>query len=224
VDDELTEWLDSIKGILEALNQAVLISDDIGRVLYVNVVFEEMTGFRGEETVGHLISEYFTDPCDDALIQKIRVKTRKSGRSREEFYLPTKNGESLPTVLSVRSIEHPDGRRFAISTFTDISEQKAAEQKLCAANIRLAERQREIESDLALAARVQFSLEPKSLVWGAMRVDTFYHPARTIGGDFGLISPLEDQHLSVLVCDVSGHGISSALVANRIYSERQAAG
>jgi sigma-B regulation protein RsbU (phosphoserine phosphatase) len=216
---ELTEWLDNIAGILESLNQAVLISDDNDCVLYVNVVFEEMTGFGREEVVGHHIRDFYREPGDYGVILEIREKTRKAGRSREEFYLPTKDGGRLPTVLSIRSIEHPDDRRLAIATFTDISDQKAAEERLCAANILLAEHQKEIESDLALAARVQFSLEPKSLAWGAMRVDTFYHPARTIGGDFGLISPLEDRHLSVLVCDVSGHGISSALLANRIYSE-----
>ena len=34
-----------------------------------------------------------------------------------------------------------------------------------------------------------------------------------------LLLPHGDELLSVLVCDVSGHGIGSALVANRIYSE-----
>src|SRR5208282_4074763 len=77
----------------------------------------------------------------------------------------------------------------------------------------------EIEEDLALAARVQQSLAPKSLVWGNVHVETYYHPVRTIGGDFGLVSPMGDDRLNLLVCDVSGHGIGSALVANRIYSE-----
>jgi serine phosphatase RsbU (regulator of sigma subunit) len=52
-----------------------------------------------------------------------------------------------------------------------------------------------------------------------VRVDTFYHPVCTIGGDFALVSPSQEDHLNLLVCDVSGHGISSALVANRIYTE-----
>jgi sigma-B regulation protein RsbU (phosphoserine phosphatase) len=43
----------------------------------------------------------------------------------------------------------------------------------------------------------------------------------SIGGDYGLANPGDDS-LDVLVCDVSGHGISSALVANRIYSETMA--
>lgn len=69
-----------------------------------------------------------------------------------------------------------------------------------------------------LAARVQQSLSPGSLAWRSARVETFCEPVRAIGGDFGLVAP-NDDYLNLLVCDVSGHGISSALVANRIYAE-----
>ena len=170
------------------------------------------------DIVGRDPAELYS-PEDYLVLQELRRKTRQMGRSRDEFYLPTKGGGRLPIVASVRSIEDPDGRLFAIAAFVDISEQKAAEQDLRTANTQLEKRQKEIEEDLALAARVQQSLAPKPMVWGGMRVDTFYHPVRTIGGDFGLVSPLDEDHLNVLVGDVSGHGISSALIANRIYSE-----
>jgi phosphoserine phosphatase RsbU/P len=82
-------------------------------------------------------------------------------------------------------------------------------------------RQRQIEEELLLAERVQQSLAPKSLRWGGISVETYYQPVWSIGGDYGLVTPREDC-LDVVVCDVSGHGISSALVANRIYSETMA--
>jgi phosphoserine phosphatase RsbU/P len=50
-------------------------------------------------------------------------------------------------------------------------------------------------------------------------VDSFYHPVHSIGGDFALVNSQDEEHVSLVVCDVSGHGIGSALVANRIYSE-----
>jgi serine phosphatase RsbU (regulator of sigma subunit) len=53
----------------------------------------------------------------------------------------------------------------------------------------------------------------------AVSIETYYNPARTIGGDFGVVFPHTDEALSILMCDVSGHGIGSALMANRIYSE-----
>ena len=68
-------------------------------------------------------------------------------------------------------------------------------------------------------SRRAFSRVLRRSLWSGAAYETFYHPVHTIGGDFGLVSPLDEDHLNVLVCDVSGHGITSALVANRIYSE-----
>jgi len=92
-------------------------------------------------------------------------------------------------------------------------------QQLRESNALLKKRQTEIDAQLSLAARVQQSLAPRSLVWNDVSVETHYSPAHTIGGDFGIVFPHNDEVLTILMCDVSGHGIGSALMANRIYSE-----
>jgi sigma-B regulation protein RsbU (phosphoserine phosphatase) len=219
LESEKPEWLEQMEAILETLNEGVLIADDCDKVIFVNSVFEEMTGISADEIVGRDAVHDYYSPEDYAIIQERRTKTRQTGRSREEFFLPRKDGTRVPVIMNARVLEDPDGREFAIVTFTDITEQKTAEAQLRAANTQLEDRHKEIEEDLVLAARVQQSLAPKSVIWGAIQVEAFYHPVRTIGGDFGLVSPLDEQHLNLLVCDVSGHGIGSALVANRIYSE-----
>ena len=219
MDHEKPDWLAPMEAIFETLNEGVLVSDDCDKVLFVNSVFEEMTGYSRDDIVGRDAVHDYYGPEDFAIIQELRNKTRQTGRSRDDFFLPRKDGTRLPVIISARSLEDPEGREFAIVTFTDISEQKEAEADLRSANLRLNDRQKEIEEDLTLAARVQQSLAPKSIVWGTIQVEAFYLPVRTIGGDFGLVSPLDEQYLNLLVCDVSGHGIGSALVANRIYSE-----
>ncbi len=216
---EQPDWLEQMAGILETLNEGVLIVDDCEHVIFVNSVFEEMTGVAREEVLGKDPLLVYYGPDEIAYIRERRREVQTLGRIRHEFFLPTKDGSKLPVVSSARTMEDPDGRTFTIISFTDISEQKSAEEQLRAANKLLEERQREIEEDLTLAARVQQSLAPKSLTWGSLEVEAFYHPVRTIGGDFGLVSTLDTDHLNLLVCDVSGHGIGSALVANRIYSE-----
>jgi serine phosphatase RsbU (regulator of sigma subunit) len=65
---------------------------------------------------------------------------------------------------------------------------------------------------------VQQSLAPHSLIWKNLAEEAYYSPARTIGGDFGVF-PQGDDSLSIVLSDVSGHGVGSALMANRIYSE-----
>jgi phosphoserine phosphatase RsbU/P len=216
---EKPQWIQQMGSILETLNDGVVIADDSNQILFANAVFEEMTGTPRSEIIGTDARQFYDRAEEFALAQAFYQKALEKERSREEFFLPTKGNGRLPVVVSVRVMRRPEGGRFAILTLTDISEQKRTEEKLRAANARLEEHQREIEQDLVLAARVQQSLAPKPFLWGNLCVDTFYQPAHTIGGDFGLVSPLDEEHLNLLVCDVSGHGISSALVANRIYSE-----
>ena len=219
VDNERPQWLQQMEPILETLNDGVVIGNDSSEIVFVNTVFEEMTGFLRDEIIGHDALELILGTDGHSSAEAFRERTRERGRGREEFFLATKDGGRLPVVVSVRAIYGPEGGRFAIVTLADISEQKRTEERLREANARLEERQREIEQDLALSTRVQRSLAPKPLHWGRLRIDTFYQPAHRIGGDFGLVTPLDEERLNVLVCDVSGHGISSALVANRIYSE-----
>ena len=215
---EKPDWLDQIEGVLESLNEGVLISDDCQNIIFVNTNLQEMTGMSSNEIIGWDVYNLYAQEEAD-FINAQRETGLRAGHNRFEFVLPKKDGSRLPVIISARTVEDPDGRQFAIVTFTDISDLKRAEQELRDVNQKLEERHQEIQEDLKLAARVQQSLAPKSLVWGGVRVETFYHPVRTIGGDFGLVSSLDDRYLNLLVCDVSGHGIGSALVANRIYTE-----
>jgi len=207
-----------MEGILEALNEGVVIFDDCHVSLYANDCMTEMTGFSRDEMVGCSPAQFYSGDDLVFITKQINLGERL-GRNRYEFFAPRKDGGRVPVVISARTIEDPDGRRFAIVTFTDISEQKRAEAELRAANAQLEKRQHEIETELALASRVQQSLAPRCIRWGGVTVETVYQPAHSIGGDFGLVVPRGDDLLTLLVCDVSGHGISSALVANRIYTE-----
>ncbi len=179
-----------------------------------------MTGFPRHELIGFDASSFYSSQEWGFLTQQVDIAF-SAGHNRHSFVLPQRGGGRLPVIISSRTIRNSAGR-FGILTFTDISEQVRAEQELRSANVELRKRQMEIEEDLRLAARVQRSLAPKSVLWNTMSVDSFYHPVHSIGGDFALVNSLDDEHLSLLVCDVSGHGIGSALVANRIYSETTA--
>jgi len=52
-------------------------------------------------------------------------------------------------------------------------------------------------------------------------VDALFKPSPCTRSEATLrcVNSTDHEHLSLLVCDVSGHGIGSSLVANRIYSE-----
>lgn len=218
---EKPEWLSQMEGILETLNQGVMVVDDCQQVIFTNGIFQEMSGLPEDMLTGQTVSDFYT-ATEAELLRQHRERGMRDGHSRFEFVLPQRDGGRLPVIISARGLEDPDGRYFAVITFTDISEQKTAETQLRDANAKLEERQRQIEEELTLAVRVQQSLAPQSIVWGPVRVDTYYNPVRRIGGDFGLVSPEQKDHLNLLVFDVSGHGIGAALVANRLYTATMA--
>ena len=118
-----------------------------------------------------LSSQFYTADEFSFILKQIDASVA-TGRNRFEFVLPLKDGSRMPVIVSSRRLEDPEGREFAIVTFTDISDQKSAEAQLRDANVRLELRQKDMDEDLALAARVQQSLAPKSIVWGGLRVDT----------------------------------------------------
>jgi len=202
------------------LNEGVIVANERLQILFANTRFLEMTGIPREELIYFDASQFYSSQEWDFLNQQTDV-TFRTGRNRYNFVLPRNGGGRLPVIVSSRTIQN-SGAKFRIATYTDISEQIRAEEELRAANAKLQARQMEIEEDLRLAARVQRSLAPKSLACDSMSLDAFYHPVHSVGGDFALVNSPDQDHLSLLVCDVSGHGIGSALVANRIYSETTA--
>ena len=214
------EWLTHIEAVLEMLNEGIVITNEDQRILFVNSRFGEMTGIPQQDLLGADISEFYSEKEWEFLAQQIAV-VRHQGRHRYEFLLPQKDGGRLPVIISSRILQNSGGE-FRIITASDISEQARIAKELRSANAKLQERQLEIEEDLRLAAQVQTSLAPKSTARGNVTVDSFYHPVHSIGGDFAVVNWHDHDQVSVLMCDVSGHGIGSALVANRIYSETTA--
>jgi PAS domain S-box-containing protein len=204
--------------ILEELNEGVMVVDDQLRVIFANEALLRMGHFERDEIQGRTPDAIF--PSEDLpFIKQQHESGHRYGRNRSEFYLPRKDGTKIPAIFSGRVIQGPDKQEYVLLTVTDISAQKGIEEQLRESNSLLQKRQDEMKSELALAAHVQQSLAPRSLIWKNLAVETYYSPARTIGGDFGVVLPQGDDSLSIVVSDVSGHGVGSALMANRIYSE-----
>ena len=215
---ETPNWLLQMENILEELNEGVAIVDEQLRIVFANEALLQLGLYKRGELLGRTPDAIFP-PEDMPYILRQHESALRYGRSHNEFSLPRKDGQKVPVISSGRVIQGPDGREYVVVTVTDISEQKRVEAQLRESNALLEDRQNEIEADLAIAERVQQSLAPHGLAWKNLSVEVYYSPARTIGGDFGVVLPQHDKFLDVVVCDVSGHGVGSALIANRIYSE-----
>lgn len=81
-----------------------------------------------------------------------------------------------------------------------------------------------LEHDLALARRIQLRFLPKELPkLPGYRFAVEYSPALAVGGDLYDLVPLPDGRLAIALGDVSGKGVSGALMMARLTSELRAA-
>ncbi|RMH26702.1 MAG: serine/threonine-protein phosphatase [Planctomycetota bacterium] len=85
---------------------------------------------------------------------------------------------------------------------------------------------REMKRELVDARRIHEDLFPRPILDGPVRFVYRYEPMRQIGGDFlyahrfpGVEGDGAGEPVSVVIIDVTGHGIPAALTVNRLYGE-----
>lgn len=78
---------------------------------------------------------------------------------------------------------------------------------------KLAESEQRLADDIAQAARYVQSLLPPPMAHGPVRIGWRFVPSTQLGGDAFGYTWLDDEHLSIYLLDVSGHGVGSSLLA-----------
>ncbi len=74
-----------------------------------------------------------------------------------------------------------------------------------------------IETELETARQIQSSILPARVPeLENLRIATSYHPMTAVAGDFYQFVRSDNNHLGILVADVSGHGIPAALISSMI--------
>ncbi|MCA9277110.1 MAG: SpoIIE family protein phosphatase [Phycisphaerales bacterium] len=77
-----------------------------------------------------------------------------------------------------------------------------------------------LRQELAYARQVHEALFPAPIASGELCYSYRYEPMRQIGGDYLYTKQSEDRtKLSVVIVDVTGHGIPAALTVNRLHGE-----
>lgn len=132
---------------------------------------------------------------------------KKLARSAESFATELENGEKPVPVPS--GVETGDeigelASKFGLmqNAIVDyagtLAEKTAAEEKL--------------NAELGVASRIQKEALPEGgMRFGDLRITSFLHPAKEVGGDFYDYFPLDEDRLFFYIADVSGKGVPAAL-------------
>ena len=106
MEDARHKWVHDMKGVLETLNQGVIINDDRKRIVFANRLFLKMIGLPADELLGRPVTDLYP-PADAAELQKRIEKRQAEGQSQYEFYVPQRGGGKLPVLVTARQSKIP---------------------------------------------------------------------------------------------------------------------
>ena len=134
-------------------------------------------------------------------------------RIHSVLMVPMRFHDRILGVLAV--VNRVDGRPF-IQTDLNLLEALAdqASVSIHFAQLREAlEEKRRIDHDLDLARHIQGALLPKYIpTLEGIQLAAFNDPALEVGGDYYDFVPVDDDHVGLVIADVSGKGISGAIM------------
>ncbi len=187
---------------------AVVITDRMGDIEYVNTQFEQMTGHVKAELLGHnprILKSGLTSP---QTYREVWAAISAGGRWRGELCNRKKSGELYWEDETISGLKDENGQiTHFIGVKVDITASKAAAQ------LTRETRRREIEVG-AIIQRTLVNEVPEGIegAWLAQYAD----PSQVVDGDFCAIRRFSPSCFEVLVGDVMGKGIQAALMGTAI--------
>jgi serine phosphatase RsbU (regulator of sigma subunit) len=178
---------------------------DIGTLLGARYGFAL---YARAEVRQYLTSDAIQLGVDDPLTEALLTI---AGRRDEHFYddvlLVDRAGDFVGLVY-VRDLV----RQQTSMLMGNIAELEAKQQEI-------AKKNRQMEDDIRMAREVQFAMLPREFpscragATGAMlHFAQLYEPAGGVGGDFFDVLPISQTAAGIIICDVMGHGVRSALI------------
>ena len=184
-------------------------------LVYANAGFERLTGYSVDEVLGRNCRFLQGSDTEAAAVDRIREAIAGEGGCIVELLNYRKDGEPFWNRLAITPVRDDDGQvTHYIGIQSDLSEQKRIESELRSAKAALEAVDRRRTAELESAAATQRALLPEKLprVEG-LELCWVFRPCEELAGDILDVVTLDDDHLGLYLLDVTGHGVSAALLS-----------
>jgi sigma-B regulation protein RsbU (phosphoserine phosphatase) len=188
---------------VEQTADSIIITDRGGVIEYVNPAFESTTGYTREELTG-LTPRILNSGVHDHVFYENLWATILAGTVfRDTMANRKKNGEIFYAEQTITPMWGPTGAiTHFVTVIKDVTEQKKLQEQ-------------QFQMSLARAVQQQFYEIPRPQIEGFDFAAAAF-PADAIGGDYFDFISFPDDCIGIIIGDVCGHGIGSALLMAEI--------
>jgi diguanylate cyclase (GGDEF)-like protein/PAS domain S-box-containing protein len=137
VYDDVSERMEALEKlkldakVFEESAEGIMVTDGGMRIISVNRMFSEITGYSEAEALGQKPSLLRSNRHDRSFYQNLWAAIELSGRWVGEIWNRRKNGEIFPAWMAISAVRDEQGRMsHYIGIFTDISLRKEAEERI----------------------------------------------------------------------------------------------
>lgn len=209
------------EALTELLPVCLFAKDLEGRYIYVNEGFAAKTLLKDKSAIiGKKPSEVLA-PAHAAVAEAEDQRVLQTGEpiinreNRNRGLARKKNYE----IISKICVRDKAGNKLGIAGITlDITERKLNENKLFQLNQKLEAQNKRFEEELSLGRDMQkvFVKVAKPESGAGFDIGYHYQPSEKLSGDLIIAEPIDSENWALLICDVMGHGIRSALDSERM--------
>ena len=194
--------------ILDALSDGVYVTDPERRILFWNLAAEKITGWKREEVVGRSCADNILvhidkdghPLCGQEFCPLHRsIVTGERSLCSVMVFAKSRSGERIPVEVTVSPVRDGQGRIVGgVEIFRDLTT---------------------MFRDLDRARIIQgHTLECSLPQDDRLNIGIRYIPQELVGGDFYRVEQIDPDRYALMVADVVGHGICSALYVMQIRS------
>lgn len=132
MQDDIKESETLFRNVLEAMGDALVLTDLQGRVFRVNKEFERITGYREDEAVGQTIPySWFYEPDTARFVVWISELRNKNYLHDFDIRWKSKSGNIIPVSLNTTLLKNKEGDSVAMLNMArDITDRKKLETEL----------------------------------------------------------------------------------------------
>jgi len=196
---------------VESAPNAIVMVNKSGTIVMVNAQTEAFFGYSRAELIGQpieiLVPKRFRNAHVGVRQAYLATPVSRPMGAGQDLYGLRKDGTEFPVEIGLSLIDSKE-ETLVLSTIVDITTRKATEAAIRQAQINLAIAQSEIK----IAQRIQASLSPSAPIKSNhFEVTGYCLPADQVGGDYFDYFYRNEDHLDMIIADVSGHSIGPAL-------------